>query len=137
MGDAPGDAAGDATGLVDHLLAWKGRTQLCLAVVLNCTALQKRTHRTADPPPAATAASPAIRWPPASSAKSLPELMGRVSDLWKAEQASSSSSSISSSPSPGKRGTTGRERTIEFEVDQECKSMRSRERRSSRCRPSH
>jgi hypothetical protein len=49
-----------------------------------------------------------LKWPPVSSAKSLPPLAGRMADLMK-----------------GEKGVFGKRNTIEFEVNQECEFLAS------------
>lgn len=73
-----------------------------------------KKKRSAAAEPEVTTKAPsssAIKWPPVSSTKSLPPLLGRVEDLLKAEQ--------SSKPSSASSKATSRD-TIEFEVNQEC-----------------
>jgi hypothetical protein len=56
----------------------------------------------------ASAAGKPLKWPPVSSAKSLPPLAGRMADLTK-----------------GDKGVFGKRNTVEFEVNQECEFLAS------------
>ena len=79
-------------------------------VVLKNKHKKKKSSASNEPPPSSVPQS--IKWPPVSSTKSLPPLVGRFPDLLKAEQSSSLR---------GKKEVS--QDTIEFEVNQECECM--------------
>ena len=83
-----------------QLRAKKKQLQLQLAIVNNDSSTTvKKPAKKAEA--AAVAAGKPLKWPPVSSAKSLPPLAGRMADLTK----------------------SGKRNTIEFEVNQECKLL--------------
>jgi hypothetical protein len=86
-----------------QLKAKKKQLQLQLAIVNNDVKKPvKQSLREAS------AAGKPLKWPPVSSAKSLPPLAGRMADLTK-----------------GDKGLFGKRNTVEFEVNQECEFLAS------------
>jgi hypothetical protein len=64
-----------------------------------------------------------IKWPPASSAKSLPSISGRISDLLYHTAAATVGGSNDALDKVKSHHALRSRETIEFEVNQECKSV--------------
>jgi hypothetical protein len=63
------------------------------------------------------------KWPPASSAKSLPPVSGRISDLLRHQTTSSGGNDNDGLDKLRPNHALGAKDAIEFEVNQECKSF--------------